>query len=179
MISNCGKDENGRYAGGKAGDQTGEEYSVRSWYDRPWSCVLRYPRADVRKKLAEIARAAAENDNIGYDQNERLTYYERLKAVGWEPSKIKVKCESDCSASTAANIIATGHLMDVSELKKISPSLTTHVMRNELMKAGFQVLTDPKYTKSEDYLRRGDILLCDGHHVAINLDRGKKAKIRR
>lgn len=28
MISNCGHDENNRYSGGKAGDQTGTEYRI-------------------------------------------------------------------------------------------------------------------------------------------------------
>lgn len=28
MISNCGHDENNRYSGGKAGDQTGTEWRV-------------------------------------------------------------------------------------------------------------------------------------------------------
>ena len=176
MISNCGKDENGRYSGGQAGDQTGKEYTVQPWYNRPWTCVLRYPEKDIRRKLAEIARAAAENDNIGYDQSQRLTYYNSLKAAGWEPSKIKQKCEADCSASTAANVIATGYLMNVAALKTVSPSLTTRTIREELKKAGFQVLTDSKFTKSEDYLRPGDILLCEGHHVAINLDKGKKVE---
>ena len=32
MISNCGHDENGRYSGGKAGDQTGTEWQVINWY---------------------------------------------------------------------------------------------------------------------------------------------------
>ena len=35
-ISNCGHDENGRYTGGKAGDQTGTEYQIMNWYSRPW-----------------------------------------------------------------------------------------------------------------------------------------------
>lgn len=34
MISNCGHDENGRYSGGKAGDQTGTEWQVINWYSR-------------------------------------------------------------------------------------------------------------------------------------------------
>ena len=41
-LSNCGHDENGRYAGGKAGDQTGTEYQIINWYNRPWLCVLRF-----------------------------------------------------------------------------------------------------------------------------------------
>ena len=47
MISNCGHDENGRYSGGKAGDQTGTEWQVINWYSRPWKCVLRHPDAVV------------------------------------------------------------------------------------------------------------------------------------
>ena len=40
LISNSGHDENGGYRGGKAGDQTGTEWYLRSWYDRPWNCVI-------------------------------------------------------------------------------------------------------------------------------------------
>lgn len=29
MISNCGYDENGKYSGGAAGDQTGAEWEIR------------------------------------------------------------------------------------------------------------------------------------------------------
>lgn len=43
MISNCGHDERGKYSGGKAGDQTGTEWQVINWYNRPWKCVLRHP----------------------------------------------------------------------------------------------------------------------------------------
>ena len=42
-ISNSGSDENGAYSGGQAGDQTGKEWRMRDWYNRPWTCVLRYP----------------------------------------------------------------------------------------------------------------------------------------
>ena len=48
MISNCGHDENNRYSGGKAGDQTGTEWRVINWYNRPWKCVLRHPDAATR-----------------------------------------------------------------------------------------------------------------------------------
>ena len=47
MISNCGHDENNRYSGGKAGDQTGTEWRVINWYNRPWKCVLRHPDLTV------------------------------------------------------------------------------------------------------------------------------------
>ena len=46
-ISNSGSDENGAYSGGQAGDQTGKEWRMRDWYNRPWTCVLRYPDQKV------------------------------------------------------------------------------------------------------------------------------------
>lgn len=176
MISNCSKDENGHYSGGKAGDQSKVEYYVRKWYDRPWNYVLRYPEEDIGEIIAKVAREAAENDNIGYNQEYRLTYFNALKDANWEPSKITVKCEADCSSSTAANVIAAGYRKKKGKLKKISPSLTTRTLRAALSSAGFDVLTDSRYIKSDEYLLPGDILLYEGHHVAINLDKGKKAE---
>ena len=72
MISNCGHDENNRYSGGKAGDQTGTEWRVINWYNRPWKCVLRHPDAKVRKMIASMAKAAAVNNMVGYCQSHRL-----------------------------------------------------------------------------------------------------------
>ena len=177
MISNCGHDENGKYTGGVAGDQTGKEYANIPWYNRPWNYVLRYPDVTVGLKIAEISRAAASNDNVGYDQGQRLTYYTQLKAAGWNPKNIKVPCEADCSSSTAANILAAGHKLGISKLQTVSPSLTTRSLRAALKAVGFEVLTDSKYRTSDAYLIPGDILLYEGHHVAVNLDKGVKAVI--
>lgn len=174
-ISNCGHDENGRYSGGKAGDQTGTEYQVRSWYSVPWLCVLRHPDHKVGKQLAKIAKAAANNDNIGYDQGQRGTYYTQLKKANWKPKNIKVKCEADCSSSTAANVIAAGYRLGVEKLQNVNPNCTTSNLRAALKAVGFEVLTKSKYLTSDSYLIPGDVLLCDGHHVAINLTRGSKA----
>lgn len=172
-LANCGSDENKKLHGGKAGDQTGKEYRVMSFYFRPWTCVLRYPDLRVGEELAKVASAAANNNKIGYDQHQRLTFYENLKNVGWDPSKITTPCETDCSASTSALIIAVGHRLGIKELQTVNPSLTTSIMRKALTSVGFDVLTDKKYLTSDDYLLPGDVLLYDGHHAAINLDRGK------
>lgn len=174
-IANCGSDEKGKYSGGSAGDQTGTEYRIRDWYSRPWLCVLRYPDAKVGQKLATKSKNAANNDNIGYDQGQRLTFYNALKAAGWKPKNIKTKCEADCSASTAALVIAVGHALNLTKLQKVNPSCTTSNLRAALKAAGFEVLTDSKYLTSDAYLLPGDILLNDGHHVAINLSTGSKA----
>lgn len=67
MISNCGHDENGKYSGGAAGDQTRTEWEIRTWYNRPWNCVLRHPDRNVGNMLANLARKAAQNNLVGYD----------------------------------------------------------------------------------------------------------------
>lgn len=91
-ISNSGRDENSKLKGGKAGDQTKHEWEIRDWYNRPWSCVLRYPNQQVRELIAELAIEAANNNKIGYDQNQRSTYWTQLKKVGYRPSKITIAC---------------------------------------------------------------------------------------
>lgn len=175
MISNCGHDENGRYHGGKAGDQTGGEWCIREWYKRPWNCVLRHPDVTVRKDIARLARQAAENPLIGYDQDQRDTFWEALKtAENYLPENIKKACEADCSSGVAAIVKAVGYRKGYEDLQKISPDLWTGNMRTALVKAGFKCLKASKYLNSANYLRRGDILLNESHHVAINLDRGPK-----
>ena len=174
-ISNSGSDENGTYSGGQAGDQTGKEWRMRDWYNRPWTCVLRYPDQKIALKLAQLAIDAALNDHIGYDQSQNRTYLSQLKNVGWEPSKITVNCEADCSAGVCANVTGAGHLLGIKALQNHTGTYTGN-MRSALTKAGFQLLTDSKYLTSGDYLLPGDILLNDGHHTATNVTVGKKVK---
>ena len=174
-ISNSGSDENGAYSGGQAGDQTGKEWRMRDWYNRPWSCVLRYPDQKVALKIAQLAIDAALNDKVGYDQSQNRTYLAQLKAAGWEPSKITVACEADCSAGVCANVTAAGHLLGIPALQNHTGTYTGN-MRSALTKAGFQLLTDSKYLTGGDYLLPGDILLNDGHHTATNVTIGTKVK---
>lgn len=176
MISNCGIDERGKINGGRAGDQTGKEYWVRSWYNGGWNVILRPNTRAIGDRLAKIARAAAENNHVGYDQGQRTTYYKALKSVNWKPENITVDCEADCSASTSANIIATGYQLDLPKLKAFSASNSTRTLRNACKSIGFEVLTESKYLTSSKYLLPGDILLKEGTHVAINLDTGSAVK---
>ena len=180
-LSNCGHDENGRYAGGKAGDQTGTEYQIINWYNRPWLCVLRFEDQEVATLIVELATQAANNNMIGYDQgtagnsNDRYTFWEQLAANGYDPSKIKKPCETDCSQSTASIVKSVGYRLNRPKLKAVSIYLTTYKMREAFKNAGAKVLTDKKYLTSGDYLQAGDILLNDNHHVAIAITSGEKA----
>lgn len=174
MISNSGKDENNKLNYGAAGDQNGREWAIIPWYNRPWSCVIRHSDIKVREMIAELSEKAAKNDNIGYDQSQRHTYFDELKKVGFDPSKIKTKCEADCSAGVIANTKAAGHILNIESLKKLRASYTGDMVRG-YKEAGFIILRDRDLLDSDSKLLRGDILLYEGHHTAVNLTDGKSA----
>ena len=171
MISNSGHDERNKYSGGVAGDNTGTEWQLRSWYNRPWNCVLRHPNSKVAKTISDLSIKAAKNNKVGYDQGQRNTYWQQLQAVGYDPSKITTPCESDCSAGVIANIKAAGHLLGITALQNINATYTGN-LRSGAKKAGFTVLTESKYLTGETYLKPGDILLNDAHHVAVYVRNG-------
>lgn len=170
-ISNSGSDEHGNYKGGAAGDNTGKEWYIRDWYNRPWNCVLRHPDPAVRACIADLATKATNNNKIGYDQYQRQTYWTELQKVGYDPSRITTACEADCSAGVIANIKAAGHLLGRKELQDITCTYTGN-MRSGLKAAGFACLTDSKYLTGSSYLVAGDILLNDTHHTATAVTNG-------
>lgn len=172
MIANCSGDERGKLHGGKAGDNNGREWRLRGWYNRPWSCVLRFEDRRVANLIAELAEEGARNNHIGYDQSQRLTFWKHLERNGYHPKNIKVNCETDCSASTLAICKAVGYLLDIQKMKAINESGYSGNAKAILVKAGAKVLDDKKYRTSDKYLKRGDILLYIGHHMAINLTDG-------
>ena len=165
LVSNCGKDENGGWHGGRAGDQTGKEYYIRTWYDYSQTQTARHPDQTVRETIARLARDAAENDCIGYDQDQRTTFWEQLRQVGYEPSKIRVRCEADCSSSTAAIVKAAGHLLGDKKLQGVSEWMWTGNEREQLQRAGFTIITVNVLRPST--LMAGDIQFNDAHHTNI------------
>lgn len=176
-ISNSGSDENGGAHGGKAGDQTGKEWQLRSYYKRPWTTVLRWPDMNVGTLIAQLSIDAALNNNIGYDQYQRDTYWKELKKAGYLPSRITTPCEEDCTAGVNANVHAAGYLLDIAAIKAIPETgIRSGNMRKNYKAAGFEVLTDSKYLTGDNYLMPGDILLYDNHHAAANVTVGKSVK---
>ena len=173
-ISNSGHDEKGRYTGGIPGDQTKKEWEIKNWYNRPWNCIIRHPNQKVRQLLAELAIEAANNEMIGYNQSNRDSFWRQLQLNYYRPSRIKVPCDSDCSAGVIALTRAVGRLLGISALSSINATYTKN-MRTGYYNAGFLILTKPDYLRSPDYLLPGDILLNDDSHTAINLGIGQKA----
>lgn len=176
-MANCGHDENNQYHGGKAGDQTGTEWYIRNWYSYPWNYILRWKDASLGELFATLATKAANNNNIGYDQWERDTFWTQLKKVAYDPSKITVPCETDCSAGTVALIKAVGYLKGIADLQQCSATYTGNMMdffRSAAGQRHFQILTG-KYLTDSSYARKGDINLNTAHHVNITIDNGSNS----
>lgn len=179
-MSNCGHDENGRYAGGKAGDQTGTEWYLRAWYSYPWNYIIRWKDRTLGNLFADLSAEAANNNLIGYDQgtvgnsNDRYTFRQQMKVSGYRPSKIKKACECDCSESTIVLIQAVGYLKGIPELQKCNATYTGNMMnyfRSANGQKYFTILTG-KYLTNSSYAMRGDINLNTAHHVNITVDNG-------
>ena len=176
MIANCGGDERGKASGGKAGDNNGREWRIRGWYNRPWNIVLRFENPEVAEWIAKLAEEGAENDKIGYDQGNRLSFWRQLEKNEYRPKNIKTACETDCSASTLGICKAVGFLLGIRKMQAIAATGYSGNIRKILKNAGAVVLTDKKYLTSDKYLLRGDIPVYEGHHVAVNLTDGSLAK---
>lgn len=174
IIYHASKDENGKYRGGKAGDQTGTEVYARNWYNRPWKVVYRAKDRNVAHMIAECAKAGVYNNNIGYDQANRNTCFALAKPFNFDLSKINTPCELDCSALVSICAIYAG--VPESLLYVNGNCATTSTLGDALMKSGmFEKLTDLKYLITSDYLLEGDILIYPGKHTAINGTNGSKA----
>lgn len=185
-MSNCGHDENGRYAGGKAGDQTGTEWYLRSWYAYPtggWNYILRWKDESLGNLFADLAIEAALNDKIGYDQGtagnsaDRCTFRQQMKAVGYRPSKITKPCECDCSEGTIVLIQAVGHLKGIKELQECNATYTGNMMDyfNSAKGKKYFTVLQGRYLKDSSLAKRGDINLNTGHHVNVTVDNGSNA----
>lgn len=154
---------------GKAGDQTKKEVYSRNWYRKPWHTVFRPKSSTVAEKIAKAMERACANNNIGYDQKQRTTLYTLAKKAKWDISKITTKCETDCSALVSVCCNAAGIA--------VSKDMYTGNQKVVLNATGkFTIYTAVKYVGSSDYLKRGDILLGNGHTAVVLSNGGKVSK---
>ena len=166
LIGHASIDENGKAAGGAAGDQTGKEVVSRSWYGGGWNVLLRPARVALAEKSAKACEAACANQNIGYDQGGRNTLYQKAKAVSFDLSKIDTPCECDCSSLMHVCAIAGG-----ADISYTSNGCTTRTMVRAFVNSGeYLKLTDKSYVTSSAKLQRGDILVKEGSHTVMVLE---------
>jgi hypothetical protein len=176
VVYSCGHDENGRYSGGKAGDQSKTEWYGRAWYDNGWTAVYEPPTEAIGKKVAAQAKAGAENDNIGYDQGQRNTVLTQAEKVNWDLAKINVPCEGDCSSTTTVVVICGGGATKKVMMNGSTNCPTTSTIGERLKAAGWKEHKEAKYLNSSDYLGEGWIINNASHHVIVNGTKGAKYK---
>ena len=161
-IGHAVYDENGKAYGGKPGDQTGTEVYIAKWYcysSSPWYAVFRAKTKKARKKIAAAMEAACNNPNIGYNQHNRTSLYKLASANGWKLDKVGL-CETDCSALVAVCCNAAGIT--------VTKDMYTAIEKKTLEATGaFKVYTSDAYCKSQAKLKRGDILLKNGHTAVV------------
>lgn len=171
-IAHASIDERGKVAGGRAGDQTKKEVCIRTWYKKSWNVVIRPKSKEVANRIVKEAKAGANNNKIGYDQNQRNTLLAQAKKVNFDLSKIATACECDCSSLVSVLMIAAG--AKESDIVKGGNCATTSTLRSRAKETGlFDILTDKKYLDSDEYIKAGDIIVKEGSHVVIALENGK------
>ncbi len=156
-----------QFTGGKAGDQRKGEVAFRTWYNRPWHYVFRAKDPAIREKIVYAMERAALNEHIGYDMDQRDSLYYQAEKVGWDPGKVTVNCETDCSALVAVAMRYAGFSADTVRLS-IGTCFTTSTMRQRLQNTGkFITYSSDDYIKKGDNLIRGDILVLENGHTAV------------
>lgn len=173
-VASARIDENGRAVGGKAGDQTGKELATENAYiwSGGWDVCIRIKNKTKRDKYIKFIKWACSSPLIGYDQNQRLTLYNALKALDFDYKKLTKKVECDCSSLVACGLIVSGYT-------KINPSCTTRNLEAN-MKANYPnsfTFFDSKYKNGDHTLksrwwRNGDIINKRGHHVVTVVSGG-------
>lgn len=179
LIGHASIDENGKAHGGRAGDQTGREVCIRSWYKNGWSVVLRPKSPAIAEKMAHFCEDVCANALVGYDQWQRNTLRDRAREAGWNGARISTACETDCSAFMTVCAEAAGVNMDRCYINLGNGQLNapvTSIMRDSFRATGaFEVLTEAKYLTTDKYLKRGDILVKETAHTVMVLTDGDLA----
>ena len=169
-IGHASINENGKTTGGIVGDQNGKEVCIRSWYAKNWTYLLRCKDSKLAEKMAVACEQGCNNNYIGYDQNRRNTLEAYAIQTKFDLSKINTPCATDCSAFMTVCAECAGIPIPYNGYN----APTTRTMKQAFTKTGlFDVLTDKKYLTQIDYLKRGDILVAEGHHTVMVLDNGK------
>lgn len=168
-IGSARSNEFGGINGGKPGDQkNGLEVSTQDWYlhSKGW-IVIRLNDIVRREKVAKCMEMACDNNHIGYCQSHRTSLTTEAKKYDYDVSKVKVDVETDCSELVRVCCLYAGV-----NISTFSTSMEVDAFR-ATNKA--EIITDPKYCETSDYLRRGDILVTKtkGHTVVVLNDGAK------
>lgn len=184
-------DEKGNASGGKSGDQTGKEVIVQTYgnYSRGWDGVLRLQQGKLTKaeyqralnRLMHCAYLFAENDRIGYDQHERSTLYDAMSKRGWKMRYASHIGNCECDCSMLMGVVANCALKPIKAIQGTVPkSVYTGNMREIFTglkgKTKWTWIDSGLNFTNGNGLKRGDILLNEGHHTALFMGNAKQGQ---
>lgn len=159
---------------GTAGDQTGKEVCIRSWYPHSKGWVtLRCTVPGMADHIAYAGEVIAKDSNVGYDQYQNQTLWNLLKENGFDIKNIDTDVETDCARLMRVCIQYAAMQMG---LNVTIPDFYTASMASVLVKTGlFEKLTAAKYNIQDSFLKRGDIQVTKTKgHTWVILDNGDK-----
>lgn len=151
--------ENGT-VNGKAGDQTGREVKCRGEYNFGQTTVIHIKNKDRRITVGDSARKIAQNDHVGYSQNDRGSLYKILDKMGWTSTTVTKKCNTDCSNMAACCINLAYH-------KALIPTTVYSGNFTSTVKRKLDTKIEVKTYKKGMQLYKGDIVLKNGHVVVV------------
>lgn len=184
-------DENGNVSGGSAGDQTNREVMVYQYanYSKGWEGVLRLQQGKLTKaeyyralnRLMHTAVTIANNENVGYDQGNRGSLWDYMSKRGW---KLRYcphigKCECDCSM--LMGVVANTALKPIKAINGTIPKTVYTGNMREIFtdlkgKTSWTWVSSGLNFTTGDGLKRGDILLNEGHHTAMFIGNTKQGQ---
>lgn len=161
---------NGRDGKAKAGDQTGKEVCIRSYYSKPWATLLRCKDKNKAEIMAKACEAICNNPNVGYDQSQRTTLHSYLSRNGYNYNDIHTAVECDCSSFMTVCAECAGIFPLYTGT---NPPVTANMVTKFKNTGYFEVFTDSAYINKQTNLKRGDILVGPPNtHTVMVLDNG-------
>lgn len=188
-IAHASIDENGKIIGGVAGDQTGKEVCIRTWYAKPWNQFFHIDNDAVRKQFGNNMIDIAKNNNVGYDQGGRNTLLTQAEKVNFDFSKITVKCECDCSSEVTTALLGAIYTVLGKEAYEKAKAIlvvsgncaTTRTFKTRVVNLKSIVVvtcyTSTTYTASTTKAVFGDIYNKSGSHIVAYIDDGNKVSV--
>lgn len=182
-IAQAGSDEWGGIYGGNAGDQRKTnpdangcfdgELSIKPWYNKPWTHLLRCNDPKKAETIALAFEKICRNAKVGYDQSQDETLWAECEKIGWDLNDVdKIgKCECDCCRLYDVALRFAG--INASNQKHW---YTGNVRAGVVGTGLFTVYTDAAHIASTNKLKRGDALLQEGHHIVVVLDSSEIAE---
>lgn len=156
-------------AGGHNPADPASDYQVKQWYQFNYDAVFRADDERLAKLVANMAIAAANNDNIIYIWG-GTSYHDALRRANDDPAAITESCGTDCMGTVFANV--KGAMRRLGLDGEGLPDVGT-VNADALLGYGFTRYTDWEHTATDDYAERGDIYVNYSQHGTMHVGDGE------